>query len=88
MPQSHVRKRSRAVLQDRVEPGLRAWSPALRAEFGIGARPQRRRAYAAELVALQIGHEHAIERNMRRKAPAADPFGDAELAAELHGAQR
>ena len=86
MPQRHVRKRPRAVLQDRVEPGLRARHAALRADSEMGARPERRRPHAAELVALHVGHEHAVERPVGGKSPIAHLVDDAELAAELHGA--
>ena len=81
-----VRKRARAILQDRVEPGLRARPPALRAEHGIGALAERRRADASDLVALHVGDEGAVERPVERETPVAHLFGDAELPAELHGA--
>src|SRR5215831_20529504 len=46
---------------------------------------QRRYADAAELVPLHVGDEHAVERPIARKPPAANLVDDTELAAELHG---
>ena len=49
-------------------------------------RAERRRAHTAELVALHIGDEDAVERPVERKAPVANLVDNAELAAELHRA--
>ena len=84
--QRDPRIRARAILQDRVEPGLRARPPALRAEQGISRHAERRRAHASDLVAGKIGDEGAVERPVERETPVAHLFGDAELPAELHGA--
>ena len=84
--QRDLRMRARAILQDRVEPGLRARPAALRAERRVGRDAERRRAHPSDLVAGKVGDEGAVERPVEREAPVAHLLGDAELAAELHGA--
>src|SRR5579863_5290018 len=62
MPQRYLRKRSRVLLKDRVEPGLGARHAAHRAGWDIGLRGERWGSDAANLIALHIRHEHAVER--------------------------
>src|SRR6516165_4556850 len=85
MPDGNVRKRARVFLQDRIEPGLRAWHAPLGADWQMRQVFQGRYAHAAELVSLHVGNEHAVERPVARKPPAAHLVDDTELAAELHG---
>src|SRR4029079_14134798 len=54
MPQRDVRKRPRMVLQDRIEPGLRARHSSFRADGKAGLILERWHAHAPKLVALQI----------------------------------
>jgi hypothetical protein len=60
VPDRDVRKRAGMVLQDRVEPGLRARHAALGADRQMRQVLQRRNADAAELVTLHVGDEHAV----------------------------
>ena len=53
---------------------------------GVGRHAERRRAHASDLVAGKIGDEGAVERPVERETPVAHLLGDAELPAELHGA--
>src|SRR5262249_38898896 len=73
------------VLQDRIEPGLRAWHAPLGADWQMRQVFQGRYADAAEFVPLHVCDEHAVERPIARKPPAANLVDDTELAAELHG---
>src|SRR3954463_14986927 len=79
-------ERARAPLQDRIEPGLRTRLRALGTEARCRVCAERRCAQPAELIAVEVGDEHAVQVELLRETPVAHFIGHAEAPAELHRA--